>query len=107
MAMGYSRSRMLCAAARLGLADALDDEPRSVDQLAAMCDAHPSSLYRLLRALASFGIVVETTPRHFILTSIGKPLRKDVAQFRMGSGCILGGPARRQLVLSDRMRPHR
>jgi len=77
MAMGYVRSRMLCAAARLGLADALDDEPRSVDQVAAMCGANPSSLYRLLRALASFGIVVETTPRHFILTSIGKPLRKD------------------------------
>jgi hypothetical protein len=77
MAMGYSRSRMLCAAARLGLADALDDDPRSVDQLAALCGAHPSSLYRLLRALASFGVVVETTPRHFILTSFGKPLRKD------------------------------
>jgi hypothetical protein len=77
MAMGYSRSRMLCAAARLGLADVLDDDPRSVDQLAALCGADPSSLYRLLRALASFGVVVETTPHHFILTSFGKPLRKD------------------------------
>jgi hypothetical protein len=77
MAMGYSRSRMLCAAARLGLADLLDDNPRSVDQLAASCDAHPGSLYRLLRALASFGIVVETAPHHFILTSLGRPLRKD------------------------------
>ena len=30
MAMAYSRSRMPCAAARLGIADALGDEVRSV-----------------------------------------------------------------------------
>ena len=47
MAMGYSRSRILCAAARLGLADDLDDDPRSVDQLAVWCGAQPGSLYRL------------------------------------------------------------
>ncbi len=34
MAMAYSRSRVLCAAARLGLADALGDEVRSVGFLA-------------------------------------------------------------------------
>jgi hypothetical protein len=77
MAMGYSRSRVLCAAARLGVADALGDETRSVDDLAADCHAEPSALYRLLRALASFGVVVETAPRHFALTPFGKPLRKD------------------------------
>jgi hypothetical protein len=77
MAMGYTRSRVLAAAARLGLADVLEAEPRSVDQLAELCGAQPSSLYRLLRALASFGVVFETSPRHFILTAFGKPLRKD------------------------------
>jgi len=77
MAMGYSRSRMLSAAARLRLADALGDDARSVEELAVLCGAQPDSLYRLLRALASFGIVVETAPRHFVLTSLGKPLRKD------------------------------
>jgi hypothetical protein len=30
MAMAYSRSRVLCAAARLGIADALGEEERSV-----------------------------------------------------------------------------
>ena len=30
MAMAYSRSRVLCAAARLGVADALGDDVRSV-----------------------------------------------------------------------------
>jgi len=37
MAMSYSRSYMLCAAARLGIADALGDQVRSVDHLAETC----------------------------------------------------------------------
>jgi hypothetical protein len=77
MAMGYSRSRILSAAARLGLADALGDDERSVDELAVACDAQPDSLYRLLRALASFDVVAERAPRRFALTPFGQPLRKD------------------------------
>lgn len=78
MAMAYSRSRVLCAAARLGVADALGDEVRSVDQLAEACQADGDALYRLLRALASIGVTEETTPKHFRLTSFGQPLRRDV-----------------------------
>jgi len=77
MAMGYARSRTLCAAARLGVADALGGDERTVDQLASLCQAEPASLYRLLRALASFGIVAETEPARFVLTPLGEPLRKD------------------------------
>ena len=50
MAMAYSRSRMLCAAARLGVADALGEETRSADSLAEACHADPDALFRLLRA---------------------------------------------------------
>ena len=78
MAMGFSRSRVLSAAARLGVADALGDQERSVSELADSCGARPSSLYRLLRALASFGIVTERAPQHFALTPLGRPLRKDI-----------------------------
>jgi hypothetical protein len=77
MARGYFRSRVLSAAARLGVADALGDAERSVEQLATLCAAHPASLYRLLRALASFGVVAETRPEYFILAPFGHPLRKD------------------------------
>ncbi|HEY6466470.1 MAG TPA: methyltransferase [Candidatus Acidoferrales bacterium] len=79
MAMSYSRSRMLCAAARLGVADALGDEVRSIENLAQACRADTDALYRLLRALASIGITEETTPKHFRLTQFGRPLRRDVA----------------------------
>jgi hypothetical protein len=37
MAMAYSRSRVLCAAARLGVADALGDEVRNVGFMAEKC----------------------------------------------------------------------
>jgi hypothetical protein len=77
MAKGYFRSRALCAAARLGVADALGDEEHTVRHLAAVCRAEPAALYRLLRALASFGVVAETSPASFVLTPLGQRLRKD------------------------------
>jgi len=77
MAKGYFRSRMLVAAARLGLADAMSEVPISVEHLAEQCGTQPGALYRLLRALASFGVVAETAPRQFALTAFGRPLRKD------------------------------
>jgi len=80
MAMAYSRSRVLCAAARLGVADALGDEVRSVGFLAAKCQADVNALYRLLRAVSSIGVTEETAPEHFRLTSFGQPLRKDAPQ---------------------------
>jgi len=78
MAMAYSRSRVVCAAARLGIADALAGGERSADDLAKSCAADRDSLYRLLRALAILGITAETAPGRFVLTSFGEPLRKDV-----------------------------
>ncbi|MGH9583062.1 MAG: methyltransferase [Bryobacteraceae bacterium] len=77
MAMGYARSRVLCAAARLGVADALGDSEQTIERLAIQCEAQPASLYRLLRALASLGVVAETKPACFVLTEFGRPLRKD------------------------------
>lgn len=79
MAMGYMRSYVLSAAARLDVADALGERERAVTELAQTCGANPDALYRLLRALASFGVVAETHPERFTLTPMGKPLRKDVS----------------------------
>jgi hypothetical protein len=78
IAMGYQRSRALCAAARLGIADALGESERSAADLAAVCKADVAALHRLLRALASIGIVTESRPGSFVLTEFGRPLRKDV-----------------------------
>src|ERR1035438_4043025 len=80
MAMAYSRSRVLCAAARLGVADALGDDVHSVGFLAEKCQADANALYRLLRALASIGVTEEMSPEHFRLTEFGKPLRRNEPQ---------------------------
>src|SRR5690348_2836943 len=80
MATGYFRSCALCAAARLGVADVIGDTEQPVADLATACGAHPESLYRLLRALASFGIVTETRPRTFALAALGQKLRKDAPE---------------------------
>jgi hypothetical protein len=77
MAMGFVRGKTLCAAARLGIADALAQGPMTSDELACKTDTNPSALYRLMRALASIGIVEEVEQHRFALTTFGGPLRKD------------------------------
>jgi hypothetical protein len=77
MAMAFGQSCILSAAARLGVADALRDGERSASDIAARCQADPTSMYRLLRALAAHGLLMETQPQHFRLTQMGQALRKD------------------------------
>ncbi len=77
MARGYFRGKVLCAAVRLGIADALGDGEKNLDELAAATASHPDSLYRFLRALASLGVVEEVSPARFRLTPFGRPLRRS------------------------------
>lgn len=79
MAQGYFRGKVLCAAVRLGIADALGDGEKNLDELAAATESNSDSLYRLLRALASIGVVEEVAPARFALTPFGQPLRRDAA----------------------------
>jgi hypothetical protein len=60
----------------LELADCFEGGEKTVTELALACRADEASLYRLLRALASFGIVSETAPSRFALAPLGAPLRK-------------------------------
>ena len=78
MATAYGPSCILSAAARLGVADALGDAERSASDVAAACKADAPSMYRLLRAMAALGLLNQTSPQHFRLTALGKPLRRDV-----------------------------
>lgn len=64
-------------AATLNVADHLSDEPRHIDEVAAIVGAHPDALYRVMRALASIGVFTETSPRHFTLNDEGRMLRSD------------------------------
>jgi hypothetical protein len=77
MATAIWKARALYAAAHLGLADLLAGGPQDIAALAARTGTHPPSLHRLLRALASFGVLTENEPRRFALTRLGAALRQD------------------------------
>lgn len=70
--------QLLSVAARLGIADLLADGPRTSEELAAAAGAHAPSLHRVLRALASIGIVREDTRGRFHRTYFSDLLRAGV-----------------------------
>ena len=74
---GFWISRAIYIAAKLGIADLLRDGPRTAAELAAATGAHASSLYRVLRALASVGVFTEDEKRGFALTPLSETLRTD------------------------------
>jgi hypothetical protein len=72
---GYPMAQVVHVAVQLGLADALADGPRGVEELAAATDAHAPSLARLVRALAALGVVAQEPDGRVSLTELGAPLR--------------------------------
>ena len=78
MMNAYRLSQSISVAAKLGIADLLADEPKSSDELAQATETHPPSLYRLLRALASFGIFAEDENGLFGLTPRSAMLQTNV-----------------------------
>ena len=75
MATGYWISRMLYAAAALGLADRLAGSPKNAAELAGPIGADTGALHRLLRGLGAVGIVSELEGGRFALTSFGEALQ--------------------------------
>ena len=75
---GRWRSQILYAGAELGVFDHLDaEQPRNAAALAPKVGADPAMLYRLLRASASIGLLVEDDDSAFRLTEDGALLRED------------------------------
>ncbi len=72
---GYAPAQIIHVAARLGIADQLAGGALASTELAAATETHPPSMYRLLRALACFGVVTEVEPDRFELTAAGASLR--------------------------------
>jgi len=77
MMTGYWQAKALAVAAELGLADLLRVGPRTAASLAEICDVDADSLHRLLRALASVGVFVQTESGSFALTPMADLLRSD------------------------------
>ncbi|MFJ5218939.1 methyltransferase [Streptomyces sp. NPDC088354] len=77
LVFGAACAAAVRAAARLGVADALGDQPATCDELAAVVGAEPRPLRRLLRALSSYGVFLEQPDGRFTHTDMSRMLRKD------------------------------
>ena len=75
MATAHWVSHIVYVAAKLNLADHLAKGPQSADTLAGPTGTHAPSLYRLMRTLASLGILTEDVSHRFALTPLGDALR--------------------------------
>ena len=74
---GFWMSRALYVLAKLGIPDLLQSGPKSVEELAQATETHAPSLYRLLRALASNGLVKIEDDGRFALTPLSETLVTD------------------------------
>jgi Dimerisation domain len=86
MIWGIHMSRAVYVVAALGIADLLAGGPMTAAQLAQATQTHELSLYRVLRLLASLGVLTEHEHQSFSLTIVGERLRTTSRP--------LGGPGR-------------
>ena len=77
---GYRFTQLLYVVAKLGIADLLRDGPKHNEELAQAVGAHPRTLYRVLRALASLGVFAEDQPQCFQLTPLANLLRTEIPE---------------------------
>lgn len=89
---GRWRSQILHAGVKLGVFDALRAGPKRADDVASELQLDQPLSYRLLRALASLGLLSEDRNRSFSLTASGEFLRSDHPQTLRGITLLEEGP---------------
>lgn len=89
---GKCITQALATAAELRVADHLKDGPRSAGDIAPAIGAHAPSLYRLMRALATVGVLEEHADHRFGLTPVGTCLRTDVPGSLAAMAQLFGEP---------------
>ena len=92
MASAYWISKVVYAAAKLRLADHLAAGPRSATELADRTSTHAPSLHRLMRTLASLGVLTERDAQRFALTPLGEALKANALGSAHASVLTLGSP---------------
>jgi O-methyltransferase domain/Dimerisation domain len=90
---GYQVTQAIHVATTLGVADLLRGGPRSSAELATATESHAPSLHRVLRALASVGVLHERDDGCFALTEVGDCLRSDAPEPVGGWAAYVGLPS--------------
>jgi O-methyltransferase domain/Dimerisation domain len=75
---GMWAAKATAVAANLGIPDQLAHGPKTAGEVAEAIGADAASLYRLMRAIASVGVLTADRERRFALTALGAALRSDV-----------------------------
>ena len=73
---GRWKSQILYAGVKLGIFDIASSEPMSESEIARELDLNPALLYRLLRALASIGLLKENHGRRLFYNFYGQTVTK-------------------------------
>ncbi len=88
---GHYLSRAIYVAAKLGIADLLNNGPQHYEEMAKTTATHAASLHRLLRMLASAGVFAEEGNGRFALTPIGAWLRSGIPGSRRAVALLFAG----------------
>lgn len=75
LGIGHWVTQMLYVAAKLGIADQLAAGPQQANDVARRIGTDPDATYRLMRALASKGVLRERKDGAFALTKIGRAMQ--------------------------------
>ena len=75
--MNFWSSRAVYVIAKLGIPDLLKSGPKTAEELASETKMHAPSLFRVLRALASIGVVSATSDGRFALSPVSELLVTD------------------------------
>ena len=92
MGRAHIVSRAVCAAAKLALADQLASGPKSAAELAGVMQVHAPSLHRLMRTLASLGVLTERPEQRFALTDLGEALKSGAPGSARPALIVIGSP---------------
>ncbi len=92
MATGAWVARTLHAAAMMGLADQLAVGPKTAAELAGPLRAHAPSLHRLMRTLASLGVLAEQKEQRYSLTPLGEALKLNAPGSARSTVLTFGSP---------------
>lgn len=79
---GFRATALVRVAAQLRLPDLLAEGPRSSEELALEVGVLPEPLHRILRALATLGVVTDLGDRSFALTDVGSQFQDRPGSLR-------------------------
>lgn len=92
LGQGAWLTQAMYAAAKLGIFDVLGRGPASADDIAGQVGSHPQATFRLMRALASNGLLNQNRDGRYELTRLGQGLRSDVPGSMVGMLLFIGHP---------------